>query len=698
MSSGPLHRFSRSWLQWSDTGFRILLIVGSIAIVSLALVLHFTNDAPASTAPTAGEEQLGAGIQNSTATPGPRYTNYIAFKCDMDTSTGVCLLDPQSNRVTALENAGIYESAQAREPFSPDGLRMTFAQRVGEGQDVFIRHVLAGWVDQIISTPDSEFQPVWSPGGNQLAYTVQQDSGTALWLYNLTTGMSRQLTLPKQWDDKHPTWSPDGDQVLFSSDRNGTLDLYVVDIEGGATRQLDTGSVTGWDPVWIKPPIQQAESVPAPDKVGIGIVFDSEQCRVDVSVGNNTNVRSVTQVIVRTDASVLHDSGQIETALYRSSVTLDPETGTTSLQVQVRTTDSATAPIERQRTVTCANVPTQLTPTDTPHVQSSEPATPTPTWIIVTPQPKPADVFAAATMVAHATEQAATVGTATPTPPNLVTATSTPRPLAVTATPTPANQATQVARNMMATAVAFTTGTPTPSTRPYVIATSTPAPTQTPLPTQTPVLIPIVDLEETPSPTVEPERSVPSVLVGKILFLSDMSGNVQAYAMNPDGTGIARLSDKWPYEYAAERDTYSADRRYHVYSHQEEAGFSSVQLFYRDTLYDVTEQATFVGDGRAWMPAWSPTHEVIAFVSNQTGNDEIWLVWKDQWPAERRTDNTWEWDHHPSWSPDGTQIVFSSNRSGQRQLWIMNADGTQQRRIGPDTFEAWNPVWVKYTD
>ena len=104
------------------------------------------------------------------------------------------------------------------------------------------------------------------------------------------------------------------------------------------------------------------------------------------------------------------------------------------------------------------------------------------------------------------------------------------------------------------------------------------------------------------------------------------------------------------------------------------------------------------GSGKAWSPVWSPTSQQIAFVANHTGNDEIWIVDKDNPPAVQLTHNSWEWDHHPSWSPDGSQIVFSSNRAGNRQIWIMNADGGNQRPITDPSYDAWNPIWVKYPD
>ena len=83
-------------------------------------------------------------------------------------------------------------------------------------------------------------------------------------------------------------------------------------------------------------------------------------------------------------------------------------------------------------------------------------------------------------------------------------------------------------------------------------------------------------------------------------------------------------------------------------------------------------------------------------VSQETGNDEIFLIGLDGVNVQRLTNNTWEWDKHPSWSPDGSQIVFWSNReTGRRQLWIMNADGSKQRPLLDSPYNDWDPIWVK---
>jgi TolB protein len=139
-------------------------------------------------------------------------------------------------------------------------------------------------------------------------------------------------------------------------------------------------------------------------------------------------------------------------------------------------------------------------------------------------------------------------------------------------------------------------------------------------------------------------------------------------------------------------------------------------IHYYDRKYQVERQITFFGAGWAWDPVWSPTSEQIAFVSNDSGDDEIWVINRDGSDPQQLTTSNVEFNGreigkdtfipelngHPTWAPDGSRIVFWSNRTGNRQLWIMNADGSdQQLLMGWERwtpYNDWDPVWVKYLD
>jgi TolB protein len=189
---------------------------------------------------------------------------------------------------------------------------------------------------------------------------------------------------------------------------------------------------------------------------------------------------------------------------------------------------------------------------------------------------------------------------------------------------------------------------------------------------------------------------------------------------------LGRLTDRWPYDVARARDSYSADQRFRVFTKDairygnvgETVGVrtDAPAVFWYDSLYQVEEQLTNFGSGYAYGGVWSPAAEQIAFVSNDSGDDEIWVASRDGTDLRQLTASNVEFNaqeigkdtfvpevnRSPSWSPDGSRIVFASTRTGNYQLWVMNADGSDQRLLmGWDNWTPYNdtaPVWVKYPE
>jgi TolB protein len=126
----------------------------------------------------------------------------------------------------------------------------------------------------------------------------------------------------------------------------------------------------------------------------------------------------------------------------------------------------------------------------------------------------------------------------------------------------------------------------------------------------------------------------------KILFVSsEVDGAGDVFTMNPDGSGVARLT---------------------------------------------TDSA---GEGTA---DWSPDGTKIAFASlrDDTARGELYVMDADGGNVVRLTDHASAFDFMPSWSPDGQKIAFFSDFEAPGfglNLYKMNTDGTGIRLVATDS-------------
>ncbi|MDQ2747804.1 MAG: hypothetical protein M3T96_11165, partial [Acidobacteriota bacterium] len=86
--------------------------------------------------------------------------------------------------------------------------------------------------------------------------------------------------------------------------------------------------------------------------------------------------------------------------------------------------------------------------------------------------------------------------------------------------------------------------------------------------------------------------------------------------------------------------------------------------------------------------AIAPDGKTIAFVE-ETADENIWEIAPDQSPKPiiRST----RADHSEQFSPDGSLIVFVSDRTGNDEVWIADADGKNQRQLTDSKTAAGSP-------
>jgi Tol biopolymer transport system component len=83
-------------------------------------------------------------------------------------------------------------------------------------------------------------------------------------------------------------------------------------------------------------------------------------------------------------------------------------------------------------------------------------------------------------------------------------------------------------------------------------------------------------------------------------------------------------------------------------------------------------------------PHFSPDGKRIAFVSERSGRNEIWVCDRDGFGAEQLTHMNAPMSGCPRWSPDGQRIVFDSNAEGQYDVYVIGARGGTPQRLTSD--------------
>jgi Tol biopolymer transport system component len=125
-------------------------------------------------------------------------------------------------------------------------------------------------------------------------------------------------------------------------------------------------------------------------------------------------------------------------------------------------------------------------------------------------------------------------------------------------------------------------------------------------------------------------------------------------------------------------------------------GSGAVQSIHVATVTDTgltNDQVVSSETGHNWAPSWSADGGSIAYVSDASGNDDIWVVGADGGaPGPRQLTDDPASDWVPVFSPDGSRIVFVSDRTGDAEIWSMAVDGSDQRNLSNHPY-AFDGTW-----
>jgi dipeptidyl aminopeptidase/acylaminoacyl peptidase len=177
-----------------------------------------------------------------------------------------------------------------------------------------------------------------------------------------------------------------------------------------------------------------------------------------------------------------------------------------------------------------------------------------------------------------------------------------------------------------------------------------------------------------------------------VLFVSDRDGNREIYSMNPDGENWKQLTRD---EAQDLQPRWSPDRSKIAFVSMRDNDLMNIYTMSVDG--GNLRRLTTENSAHHEYPAWSPDGRYIAYVSDTTGNYEIYIMDADG-SNPRRLTETEDYEYAPVWSPDGRSIVFQRELpSFANKIFTMNTDGSGQRQLiqdlenESDNFSS--PVW-----
>ncbi len=171
-----------------------------------------------------------------------------------------------------------------------------------------------------------------------------------------------------------------------------------------------------------------------------------------------------------------------------------------------------------------------------------------------------------------------------------------------------------------------------------------------------------------------------------LAFASNRSGPWDLYLLDLQSGELTRLTDTMEYDAAP---AWSPDGNLIAY----ETYTTDLEVVIRSVFDDQTFINLSEHPAADFQPTWSPMGRQLAFVSNRSGESEIWLADFDKYGEERFTNlshNPEMQEEHPAWSPDGSALTWAASQGENHNLYVWKP-GQSIHYIASGDWPIWSP-------
>ena len=151
---------------------------------------------------------------------------------------------------------------------SPDGRRIAFEREVAGNFDVWVHELNRGVMTRLTFDPGYDWYPVWSPNGQQVAFSGQRGGQLGIFRKDASGGGQEELMVASKVPIRPSSWSRDGRYLLYTGpgDTKTGSNIWVLPLTGNREERQPSP--------WLKVPFRQSHPQFSPDGKWVAYVSD----------------------------------------------------------------------------------------------------------------------------------------------------------------------------------------------------------------------------------------------------------------------------------------------------------------------------------------------------------------------------------------------------------------------------------------